>query len=105
MHIRNKRILIGVCVALGTLANVTIILFAYRFEEYSRAVFVIYASLLLLMLIGSRASFRLMGSGLGLRLSAGKSYQISADWAHAMMDGPRTPKGENRVHVRLGASF
>ncbi|HKT81282.1 MAG TPA: hypothetical protein VJP86_13740, partial [Vicinamibacterales bacterium] len=32
----------------------------YRFESYSRGVFVIYASFLLLMLVGSRASFRLI---------------------------------------------
>jgi FlaA1/EpsC-like NDP-sugar epimerase len=38
-----------------------VILFAYHFENYSRAVFVIYAALLVLLLAGSRASFRLVG--------------------------------------------
>lgn len=56
-------------------------------------------------LAGQTASFKLMGSGLGLRLVAAKNYQLSADWAHAMLAGPRTPKGENRIHVRLGATF
>jgi UDP-GlcNAc:undecaprenyl-phosphate GlcNAc-1-phosphate transferase len=47
-------------VALGTVAAQVVILYAYRFQSYSRAVFVIYAGLLLLMLWGSRASFRLV---------------------------------------------
>jgi UDP-GlcNAc:undecaprenyl-phosphate GlcNAc-1-phosphate transferase len=44
----------------GTLASVSLIVYLYRFENYSRGVFVIYAALLVLMLVGSRASFRLM---------------------------------------------
>jgi UDP-GlcNAc:undecaprenyl-phosphate/decaprenyl-phosphate GlcNAc-1-phosphate transferase len=47
-------------VGVGTVASVTAIVFAHRFENYSRGVFIIYAALLLLALIGSRASFRLM---------------------------------------------
>ena len=47
-------------VGLGTLLNIAILTFAYRFEAYSRGVFIIYAALLLLMLAGSRASFRLI---------------------------------------------
>jgi UDP-GlcNAc:undecaprenyl-phosphate/decaprenyl-phosphate GlcNAc-1-phosphate transferase len=47
-------------VALGTISAVLFILFLYRFESYSRAVFVIYAALLMLLLAGSRASFRLV---------------------------------------------
>jgi UDP-GlcNAc:undecaprenyl-phosphate/decaprenyl-phosphate GlcNAc-1-phosphate transferase len=47
-------------VGLGTLVNVTLLLYAYRFESYSRSVFVIYAALLMLFLSGSRASFRLI---------------------------------------------
>jgi UDP-GlcNAc:undecaprenyl-phosphate GlcNAc-1-phosphate transferase len=47
-------------VALGTVAIMMTLVFVYRFENYSRAVFVIYAALLLLALCGSRASFRLM---------------------------------------------
>jgi len=44
----------------GTLASVSLIVYLYRFENYSRGVFVIYAALVVLMLVGSRASFRLM---------------------------------------------
>jgi UDP-GlcNAc:undecaprenyl-phosphate GlcNAc-1-phosphate transferase len=47
-------------VLLGTIASVTLLVFAYRFENYSRGVFVIYAALLVLLLCGSRASFRLI---------------------------------------------
>ncbi|HUR35328.1 MAG TPA: hypothetical protein VM032_16100 [Vicinamibacterales bacterium] len=47
-------------VGLGTLVNVSLLVYAYRFESYSRGVFVIYAALLLLLLAGSRASFRLI---------------------------------------------
>ncbi len=47
-------------VALGTAVNISLLVYAYRFEEYSRGVFVIYAALLMLLLSGSRASFRLM---------------------------------------------
>ncbi len=36
------------------------IVLLYRFENYSRGVFVIYAALLLLLLLASRASFRLL---------------------------------------------
>jgi UDP-GlcNAc:undecaprenyl-phosphate GlcNAc-1-phosphate transferase len=48
-------------VLLGTVAVVVAILYLYRFENYSRGVFVIDAALLLLMLGGSRASFRMIG--------------------------------------------
>ena len=47
-------------VALGTIAIVTTVVYIYRFENYSRGVFVVYSAVLLLALIGSRASFRLM---------------------------------------------
>jgi UDP-GlcNAc:undecaprenyl-phosphate GlcNAc-1-phosphate transferase len=47
-------------VVYGTLASIVILLFTYRFESYSRAVFVIYALLLMLLLTASRASFRLI---------------------------------------------
>jgi UDP-GlcNAc:undecaprenyl-phosphate GlcNAc-1-phosphate transferase len=48
-------------VLLGTLTSVFLLVYLYRFENYSRGVFVIYAALLLLLLGGSRASFRLIG--------------------------------------------
>ena len=47
-------------VALGTVGIVTTLVFLYRFANYSRGVFVVYSAILLLSLIGSRASFRLI---------------------------------------------
>ncbi|MAG70475.1 MAG: hypothetical protein CL471_09330 [Acidobacteria bacterium] len=47
-------------VVFGTIGAELLILYLSRFEGYSRAVFVVYAALLLLMLTGSRASFRLI---------------------------------------------
>jgi UDP-GlcNAc:undecaprenyl-phosphate GlcNAc-1-phosphate transferase len=47
-------------VLLGTLTIVSVIVYLSRFEAYSRAVFVIYAALLFILLAGSRASFRLI---------------------------------------------
>jgi UDP-GlcNAc:undecaprenyl-phosphate GlcNAc-1-phosphate transferase len=47
-------------VTVGTVSVVTALAFIYRFQDYSRGVFVIHAALLLLSLSGSRASFRLM---------------------------------------------
>ena len=47
-------------VVLGALTAQVALLYAYRFESYSRAAFVIHSALLFLMLCGSRASFRLL---------------------------------------------
>ena len=63
-------------VALGTVGAELIILYVYRFESYSRSVFVIYGVLLLLLLAGTRASFRLMGEFIGRRRSAGRRCVI-----------------------------
>jgi UDP-GlcNAc:undecaprenyl-phosphate GlcNAc-1-phosphate transferase len=63
-------------VALGTITSVCIIVYAYRFADYSRAVFVIHAALLMLMLTGSRASFRLMGEFIRRRRSEGRRLVI-----------------------------
>jgi FlaA1/EpsC-like NDP-sugar epimerase len=46
--------------------------FVYHFENYSRAVFVIYAALLMLLLSGSRASFRLLGEFANRRRAVGQ---------------------------------
>jgi UDP-GlcNAc:undecaprenyl-phosphate GlcNAc-1-phosphate transferase len=59
-------------VLLGTVGAIVIILFAYRFANYSRAVFVIDAALLMLALVGSRASFRLVGEFIMRRRSVGQ---------------------------------
>jgi UDP-GlcNAc:undecaprenyl-phosphate GlcNAc-1-phosphate transferase len=46
-------------VAAGTVASVLVLLFAFRFEGFSRGVFVLDAMLLFMMLTGSRTAFRL----------------------------------------------
>jgi UDP-GlcNAc:undecaprenyl-phosphate GlcNAc-1-phosphate transferase len=45
-------------VVLGSVASVLVILFAFRFEGYSRAVFVLDAIILLMLLAASRVAFR-----------------------------------------------
>jgi UDP-GlcNAc:undecaprenyl-phosphate GlcNAc-1-phosphate transferase len=59
-------------VALGTVSAMIAIVFIYHFENYSRAVFVIYAALLMLLLSGSRSSFRLLGEFANRRRSSGQ---------------------------------
>ena len=63
-------------VVLGTVTSVCTIVYLYRFAEYSRAVFVIYAALLMLMLTGSRASFRLIGEFIRRRRHEGRRLVI-----------------------------
>ena len=53
-------VVFGKSVLFGTLMIVAVVAYTYRFEGFSRGVFVIYAALLLLFLTGSRASFRLI---------------------------------------------
>jgi UDP-GlcNAc:undecaprenyl-phosphate GlcNAc-1-phosphate transferase len=48
-------------VVFGTAAAQLVILYAYRFESYSRSVFVIDGALLFLLLVSTRGSFRLIG--------------------------------------------
>jgi UDP-GlcNAc:undecaprenyl-phosphate GlcNAc-1-phosphate transferase len=59
-------------VVLGTVASQLGILYLYRYESYSRSVFVIYAAVLFLLLAGSRASFRLVGEFVLRRRAAGQ---------------------------------
>lgn len=46
-------------VAAGSVASVLVLLFAFRFQGFSRAVFILDAIIFFLMLTGSRAAFRL----------------------------------------------
>jgi UDP-GlcNAc:undecaprenyl-phosphate/decaprenyl-phosphate GlcNAc-1-phosphate transferase len=52
-------VVFGKGVVLGTIASLLAILFAFRFREFSRAVFVLDGMFLLMMLAGSRMAFRL----------------------------------------------
>ena len=55
--------------SLGVVASLVAIVFVYRFEGYSRSVFIIYWVLLLLFVVSSRASFRVIGEFLQGRQS------------------------------------
>jgi UDP-GlcNAc:undecaprenyl-phosphate/decaprenyl-phosphate GlcNAc-1-phosphate transferase len=63
-------------VLLGTAGSVVILLYAYRFEHYSRGVFIVYAAILMLLLCGSRASFRLIREFAHRRRPAGQRLVI-----------------------------
>jgi UDP-GlcNAc:undecaprenyl-phosphate/decaprenyl-phosphate GlcNAc-1-phosphate transferase len=82
-------------VAAGTTAIVIAVLYLYRFEQYSRGVFVIYAALLMLALAGSRASFRLMGEFIRRR-SGGRRLVIygAGDGGSLVLRELLTDRGE-----------
>jgi UDP-GlcNAc:undecaprenyl-phosphate GlcNAc-1-phosphate transferase len=63
-------------VLFGTLSSVWLIVYLYRFENYSRGVFVIYSALLLLLLCASRASFRLISEFASRRRQGGQRVVI-----------------------------
>jgi FlaA1/EpsC-like NDP-sugar epimerase len=63
-------------VVIGTVAAQMLILYAYRFESYSRTVFIIYAGVLLLLLCGTRGSFRLVGEYVLRRRVSGRRLAI-----------------------------
>jgi UDP-GlcNAc:undecaprenyl-phosphate GlcNAc-1-phosphate transferase len=63
-------------VLLGTVSAIMVLVFLYNFDGYSRAVFVIDAGLLLLLLAGTRASFRLVGEFTNRRLATGQRCVI-----------------------------
>jgi UDP-GlcNAc:undecaprenyl-phosphate/decaprenyl-phosphate GlcNAc-1-phosphate transferase len=59
-------------VILGSAAAEIVIVYLYRFENYSRSVFVIDAALLVLLLSATRASFRLIGEFALRRMASGR---------------------------------
>jgi len=69
-------VVFGKGVVAGTVAAELAVLYLYRFENYSRSVFVIDAIILLLLLSGSRASFRLVGEFVLRRSNVGRRVLI-----------------------------
>jgi UDP-GlcNAc:undecaprenyl-phosphate GlcNAc-1-phosphate transferase len=69
-------VVFGKAVLLGTLTSVSFVVYLYRFEHYSRGVFIIYAALLMLLLGGSRASFRLISEFAQRRRQGGERLVI-----------------------------
>ncbi|MCJ7810009.1 MAG: hypothetical protein MUP26_07075 [Desulfobulbaceae bacterium] len=57
-------IVYGKAITAGTVVPILILLFMYRFHSFSRAVFVIYWGLMMLMVSLSRLSFRLLDEGI-----------------------------------------
>jgi UDP-GlcNAc:undecaprenyl-phosphate GlcNAc-1-phosphate transferase len=69
-------VVFGKGVLAGTVAAELVVLYLYRFENYSRSVFVIDAIILLLLLSATRASFRLVGEFVLRRTNAGRRVLI-----------------------------
>jgi UDP-GlcNAc:undecaprenyl-phosphate GlcNAc-1-phosphate transferase len=63
-------------VAAGSVASVLVLLFAFRFEGFSRAVFVLDAMFFFLMLAGSRVAFRLFRQLVPAPTSGGRRVLI-----------------------------
>ena len=83
-------------VILGTVSAELVILYLYRFENYSRSVFVIDATVLVLLLAGTRASFRLVGEFVDRRRSEGQRCLIYGTGGASLATireafGPETP--------------
>jgi UDP-GlcNAc:undecaprenyl-phosphate GlcNAc-1-phosphate transferase len=72
----DNMIVYGKAVAAGSVASVLALLFAFRFEGFSRAVFVIDAVYFFLMLAGSRAAFRLFRQMLPAPTGGGRRVLI-----------------------------
>ena len=64
-------VVLAKAVLIGTVGTQIVLLYAYRFQAYSRSVFVIYAALLILLLVGTRASFRLLSEFVLRRQASG----------------------------------
>jgi hemolysin activation/secretion protein len=54
---------------------------------------------------GSPAGNFLWSAGLGFRVRAADSLQAMVFWAYPLVDGDRTPRGDDRVHFSLGYDF
>lgn len=63
-------------VFLGVVTSQVAVLYLYRFEGYSTTVFVVYGMLLLLLLVGSRSSFRLISEFVQRQRQAGRRLVI-----------------------------
>ena len=72
-------------VFVGVVTSLAAVLYLYRFDGYSQAVFAIYGTLLLVLLVGSRASFRLISEFAQRQGHAGRRLVIyGADDAGSM---------------------
>jgi UDP-GlcNAc:undecaprenyl-phosphate/decaprenyl-phosphate GlcNAc-1-phosphate transferase len=60
----------------GTLVSELILLYMFRFDNYSRTVFIIYGIVVVLIVIGSRASFRVISEALQRRRQTGRRVVV-----------------------------
>ena len=86
-------VVLGKALLLAIFVMIGIIVYMNRFQNYSRAVFVIYSAFLILLLTASRASFRLFGEFVrrrrpGRRLIVYGSGEQSSMVIRALLDGP-----------------
>ncbi len=88
----------GVC--LGVVASQAAVLYLYQFNGYSPAIFIVYGMMVLLLLVGSRASFRLISEFAQRQRHAGQRLAIygagdagSIAVRHLMND----PRGTYRI--------
>lgn len=72
----DNLIVFAKAVAVGSVGSVMALLFAFRFEGFSRAVFVLDGLLLFMMLAGSRVAFRLFRQMLPAPTSGGRRVLI-----------------------------
>jgi UDP-GlcNAc:undecaprenyl-phosphate GlcNAc-1-phosphate transferase len=86
-------------VAAGTVSVIVAVVYLYRFENYSRGVFVIYAALLMLLLCGSRASFRLIGEFARRRRSGTRLLIYGASEAASLI--MREMLADPRMYYRM----
>jgi len=86
-------VVLAKAVTSGTLVIIAIILFTYRFVGFSRAVFITYGALVMLLLMSARASFRLMSEFVRRRKGGRKLVVYGAGESvpmvvSALLDGP-----------------
>ncbi len=92
-------VVFGKAVAAGTVSVIVAVVYLYRFENYSRGVFVIYAALLMLLLCGSRASFRLIGEFARRRRSGTRLLIYGASEAASLI--MREMLADPRMYYRM----
>jgi UDP-GlcNAc:undecaprenyl-phosphate/decaprenyl-phosphate GlcNAc-1-phosphate transferase len=85
-------------VASGVILSLGVVVYLYKFEAFSRSVFIIYAGLLTVAIVATRSSFRVFGrmaAHTGARrvaiYGAGARGQLLARELQANDDGVRTP--------------
>ena len=86
----------------GTVISILILLFAYRFYSFSRAVFVIYWALMIILVSLSRLSFRLVDEGMKKGKQKGKPALIYGAGAGGQMVVKEIERNRNFDLVLVG---